>query len=558
MTWSSAVFDGFLLEELEELSRQALVEDAFVQASVEAEIVERPQANEKEIRLQIEPGPRFSERHVTFLGNQYASDLQLADYLDARGLAASAWTNPESIVETLTTLYRSLGFLDAEIQLGVPVFEHERAKQPFLIQEHPAYRISEVGVSGVAAFDEGDILRATGLVPDDDYTDSAVQRARANVGARYRRDGFTLARVSVQSTVDRDDGVVAIDVNIEEGPRQIVQEVVIAGVGRTRPELISRALQIEVGQPVDVAGWNLARKRLYDTGAFRSVDIEAHPLESSPTAVEATQAVRARVVLEEWPTFRFRYGLQLKDERAPLGETGREFNLGVVGDLTHPNFLGRAATVGTAFRYDTIQQALRGFLTFRTFFGLPLTSNVFSSRLRENFSQDEFGFIDEPKLLHLAATLLAGALWLALRRRQFLVATLQRLDAGATILLSTCYGLMALAAVDVERLAPLMSLDPWRAATDPLMACTFVVLLRALVIPSPAIRTIWISALSMLPIMAVGPYVLGRLRIREPGALRSLYTRSEAGNISSRTCRTTTTSSSPTGAWKLCSRARSP
>ena len=407
--WSAAVFDGFLLEELRDLSRQALVEDAFVQASVESEIVERPEANEKEIRLRIVPGPRFSARRLTFSGNQHASDLQLADYLAARGLVVTAWTNPESVVVALTGLYRSLGFLDVEIQLGGPEFEPDGATRPLLIQEHAAYHVSDVRVAGVAAFDEADVLRATGLVAGDLYTDSAVQRARADVSARYRREGFTLARVTIQSTVNRDDGTVAIAVDIDEGPQQIVREVVVAGVGRTRPELVSRALQIEAGQPVDVAGWNLARKRLYDIGAFRSVDIEAQPIEPSSTAaVEAAQAVRARVLLEEWPTFRVRYGLQLKDERAPLGETGRDFNLGVVGDLTHPNFLGRAATVGSAFRYDTIQQALRGFLTLRTFFGLPLTSNVFASRLREKFGEDEFGFIDDTSRLTLEQRLKLG------------------------------------------------------------------------------------------------------------------------------------------------------
>ena len=407
--WSAAVFDGFLLAELRDLARQALIEDTFAQASVESEVLERPEANEKEIRLRIEAGPRFSERHLTFSGNQHASDLQLAEYLDARGLTTSAWTNPESIVVALTSLYRSLGFLDAEIQLGVPEFDRDRATQPFLIQEHATYRVSDLQVGGVTAFDAADILRATGLVSNDLYTDSAVQQARAGVSARYRQEGFTLARVSIRSAVDRNDGTVAIAVDIDEGPRQVVQEVVIAGAERTRPELISRALQIEAGQPVDVAGWNLARKRLYDTGAFRSVDIEAQPIEpSSTSAVEATQAVRARVLLEEWPTFRVRYGLQLKDERTPLGETGRDFNLGVVGDLTHPNFLGRAATVGTAFRYDTIQQALRGFLTFRTFFGLPLTSNVFASRLSEDFGGDEFGFIDDTRRLTVEQRLKIG------------------------------------------------------------------------------------------------------------------------------------------------------
>ena len=99
----------------------------------------------------------------------------------------------------------------------------------------------------------------------------------------------------------------------------------------------------------------------------------------------------------------------MKDEQAPFGETGREFNLGVVGDLTHQNFLGRAATVGTSFRYDTIQQALRGFVSFRTFFGQPLTSNVFASRERETIGEDEFGFINDTNRLTLEQRVRRGS-----------------------------------------------------------------------------------------------------------------------------------------------------
>ncbi|MDH4065657.1 MAG: serine/threonine protein kinase, partial [Acidobacteriota bacterium] len=113
-----------------------------------------------------------------------------------------------------------------------------------------------------------------------------------------------------------------------------------------------------------------------------------------------------------------------------------------------------------------------------------------------------------PKLLNLTGTLLAGAIWLAARPSQPSLAMLQRLDAGGTIALSTCYGLMVLAALDVERLAPLMRLDPWRAVTDPLMACSYVALVRALVVPSRPRRTVWITTLAMLPVVALGPYVL--------------------------------------------------
>jgi serine/threonine-protein kinase len=114
-----------------------------------------------------------------------------------------------------------------------------------------------------------------------------------------------------------------------------------------------------------------------------------------------------------------------------------------------------------------------------------------------------------PKLFHLAATILAGMIWLVLRRPRSMT-FLNRLDAGATIVLSTAYGLMAVAGLDVDRLAPWMNLEAWRATTDPLMACSYVVVVRALVVPSRPGRTVWISLLAMLPIVMIGPYVLER------------------------------------------------
>ena len=118
-----------------------------------------------------------------------------------------------------------------------------------------------------------------------------------------------------------------------------------------------------------------------------------------------------------------------------------------------------------------------------------------------------------PHLLHLGATLLAGAFWVTLRQRRLSPDGLRRFDATATILLSTSYALIALAALDPEHLGYQMSMVPERVGTAPLMACTYVVLIRALAIPSRPRRALWISTLSMLPIIVLGRYVLVRSEV---------------------------------------------
>ena len=407
--WATAVFDDFLIDELIALSRRELINAEFVDAAVEAEVIARPSENEKEVRIQIEAGPRFSDRRVSFRGNAQLSDTDLADFLEARGLTQSVWTDPQATTRALTTLYQSLGFLEARIEIGETELEGNRALLPIVIDEADAYRIAEVRIQGADGLSAETIQFIVGIAVNDRYSAISIQQARTSVADRYLQDGFTSAHVSIQSTAEPRDHTVVVTIDIDEGARQVVDEIIVDGAGRTKPALVSDALQLEVGQPVDAGAWNQARKRLYDTGAFRRVDIEAETIEPSSAGSAVTQPVRARVILEEWPAFRLRYGLQLKDEQAPFGETGREFNLGVVGDLTHQNFLGRAATVGTSFRYDTIQQAVRGFVGFRSFFGRPLRSNIFTSRVRETIGEGEAGFIDETHRVTLEQRVSVGS-----------------------------------------------------------------------------------------------------------------------------------------------------
>ena len=57
-----------------------------------------------------------------------------------------------------------------------------------------------------------------------------------------------------------------------EQPRQLfLQRPKSESASRTHPAVVRTALDIEFGAPVHPAAWSRARRRLYDTGVFRSV-----------------------------------------------------------------------------------------------------------------------------------------------------------------------------------------------------------------------------------------------------------------------------------------------
>ena len=389
--WREAVFDEFLLEELGVLARAHLVAEGFIQVSIGADIKEIRDQNEKEVVLQIATGPRSSARRIEFRGNEWISTERLQAFVTQQAVDEIGWADAQPMARALLSLYQAEGMLEAEVVIGEPQFDATIATLLVNISEGPVFRIADVALQGVEALPLSAVQTLVSPQAGDVYSGAAISNARARVDRHYRQAGFNEVRVAARSAVDRVGDSVSVVLDVQEGPRQIVHEVEFVGRTRTNERLVSRALQIAPGQPVDGGQWNQARKRLYDTGAFRSVDIAAEPLDPSAAAAErGEQPVRARVLLEESPAYRLRYGVQLNDEEAPLSEQGkRDWNLGFVGDLTHQNFIGRAITLGTAFRWDTDDRILRGFARVPSFFGLPITSNVFLAREHQTFGSPD-------------------------------------------------------------------------------------------------------------------------------------------------------------------------
>ena len=92
---------------------------------------------------------------------------------------------------------------------------------------------------------------------------------------------------------------------------------------------------LTAGLPVNLAAWAQARKRLYDTGVFRQVDIQAVPVGAAPlgTPPPIEQPTQARVTLDEWPPLLVRYGFELDDTVVPASEN-RSLRPGVAADAT--------------------------------------------------------------------------------------------------------------------------------------------------------------------------------------------------------------------------------
>ncbi|MEE2790282.1 MAG: BamA/TamA family outer membrane protein, partial [Acidobacteriota bacterium] len=386
--WRRSVFEAFLTEDLLRLLRRDLADEGYLRPNLKAQFLDSGDGKEKRFTVDIDIGPRSVERIIRFRGQEQVSSSRLATLVTPTR-AADAWAGGDDLIEAVVGSYRAEGFLEARATQWPADFEDKNASLTIEIVEGPVFRLSEVVVEGAFRWSSTRVRSAAEVTPGTVYESDLDERVATAIQSAYHRDGFALARVRVVPEVNVSDETVTLVAQVEEGRRQLLEQVEVEGASATNPRVVAQALGLSLGDPVDPVLWSQARRRLYDTGVFRSVDITPVVSDRVTASTEGdSQAVTARVRLEEWPRYRLRYGLQLIDEQAPAGEIETRGQIGMVADVTRQNFLGRAITLGSSVRYDAMQRLARGFVLFPSFLGRRLRSNLFVSRVRETFGAD--------------------------------------------------------------------------------------------------------------------------------------------------------------------------
>jgi outer membrane protein assembly complex protein YaeT len=416
--WAWAVFDGFLLDDLASIAQESLTDEGYLRADVQTVVVSEPDAALKEIAVRIDPGTRFTNRRITFSGQQALSASALETLVRstaagagpstprradrAQSIETSMWHDPSVLQAAIEQQYRLRGYLDASVKVLAPVFSGESAELPVQISEGRQYIVGRVDVRGAQTRSQDEIVAAFGAAAGTPFQPATLEPSRRAVEVDYLRSGYNNVRVAVTPTIDATRNAVDLLLDIDEGLQQVLGDIDVRGADITRRSVIDRALDVEIGRPANQAEFFRAETRLYDTGAFRIADIALVPFETDET--QRLERMRAEVTLQELPPYRFRYGFRVNDTITPT-EIDRELRPALVVDLLRRNLFGHAISAGVAGQLEADRRLLRGVLSLPRFFGLPVTTSLFATRSREDFTpagatpfvEDESGITAEQR-----------------------------------------------------------------------------------------------------------------------------------------------------------------
>jgi len=365
--WNRGVFDSQRAGDARERLVEWLMRERYLRAVVESRIDDSSEA--RRVVFTVTPGPRFARIELAFAGASAVSPDVLDDIVHEQKLERKVFTDPVVVTELLRRYYREEGYLSAELDKPKYEYQGDVARAVIEVREGPRFTIRAVAFTGNRVFDSQKLASDLPTKAGDPFLPRAAEAALERLRDLYWRQAYNDMRSRYSLVLDRANASVNVTFEIEERDKSVIADVQVAGNRKTSDRLVTEQLEMQSGQPLDLAALGRSRRNLYNTGAFSMVDITRTPVEagsSAPATPDDVKPVKVDVNLREVQPIQVRYGASYDTERG----------LGGILDASNHNTLGKARVLGFAAKYDSNVRDGRIYLTQPALRYWPIATTV--------------------------------------------------------------------------------------------------------------------------------------------------------------------------------------
>ncbi|MGG6461682.1 outer membrane protein assembly factor BamA [Solilutibacter silvestris] len=263
--------------------------------------------NRVDVAIAIKEGKAAKIKHINIIGNEKFTDKQLMRGWESQTTNWSSWYSRDDQyskeklsgdVEKLQSYYLDRGYIDADVSQDntqVTISPDKRAM--FItagLTEGEQYKVSALTISGDTILSKETIQKQFDafIKPGYVFSRRAMEAATDSVTAMLSNIGYANAQVVPNPTVDREARTVALDMQVQPGPRVNVRRIVFKGNNRTADDVLRREMRQFEGAWYSQAAIDRSKIRLQQLGYFEKVDIESQPVAGAPDQVDLAVNVK--------------------------------------------------------------------------------------------------------------------------------------------------------------------------------------------------------------------------------------------------------------------------
>jgi len=292
-----------------------------------------------ELMLSIDRGQKRTVESLEIQGNEAISTAEIRPRIattSKRFLSRGSGRLVDEVLDgdlsNVRSFYALNGFPDAQVGPAEIESDGEVLHVEIPIEEGEQRQVVLTKFHGVEEFDEQELASDIYLERGGPYHPLLLEESVNAIRAAYQDRGY--ASVGIETSLDWGvrERLVDVSFQIEEGPRTVVEGIIVRGNQRTDREIVLRAMDIQEGDPVSARSLLEVQRHLYGLGIFSGVSVTTLP------GTPYSSGRDLLVSIDEGKRRKVTYGVGWDSEDGARGLLG----------YTHNNLFGR----GVSARFD--------------------------------------------------------------------------------------------------------------------------------------------------------------------------------------------------------------
>jgi outer membrane protein insertion porin family len=285
-------------------------------------------------------------KKIYFQGNQTFSSRQLRRFVDIRpartkrAMKKITYRYIKSQVKNLQNYYVSEGFLNCSVKDSLVISEGEDLNLYFSIKEKERYYIRQISIEGNTLLSDGEILELLGVKVGEPFRQYVYYNNFSKILSKYSELGHPFAGIREEYEWGTQ---LEITLYINEDISYDVDNIELSGNKNVKSKYIEKHYLIKEGEPYQLDKINRTKDRIYEMGAFNSVNI----VPINPDTTDHTLDLNVSVI--EGKARRFDLELGAKQV---YGGNLTYSSLYLKPEWTHKNLFHRAHRFSAGLTYE--------------------------------------------------------------------------------------------------------------------------------------------------------------------------------------------------------------
>ena len=309
----------------------------------------------------------FRLKKIFFKGNETYTKRQLKRYVDIRpahtrrAMKSITYRYIKSQAKSLQNYYISEGFLNCSVEDSLIINEGNTLHLFFNIKENERYRIKQISIEGNTLLTDGEILELLGVKVGEPFRQYVYYNNFRKILSRYSELGHPFAGIREEYEWGTD---MEITLYINEDESYSIKKISLSGNNNVGSRFITKHYLIKENEPYQLDKINRTKDRIYEMGAFNSVNI----VPVNPDTAKQDLDLKVSVIESKPRRFDVEFGARQKFIAKDGSDVGQEIYVSPA--WAHKNLFNRAhrfrvsAEAGLLYSNDLAKYPLKAEMSY--------------------------------------------------------------------------------------------------------------------------------------------------------------------------------------------------